>query len=86
VRSSKDRNSFVPLVKKIQVQKKFPQIAAMRYGLENEPIAQEACAAKFQVVEHHSGVVVTRTSCHIGHLEIINVLIFQPMGTLCATI
>jgi len=63
----KRRSSFVPLVKKIRYKNKFPQTAAMRYGHENEPIAREAYAAKLQV-EHHSGVVVTRTGFHIDHL------------------
>ena len=63
----KRQSCFVPLVKKIRYKNKFPQTAAMRYGHENEPIAQEAYAAKLQV-EHHSGVVVTRTGFHIDHL------------------
>ena len=63
----KKRSSFVPLLKKIRYKNKFPQTAAMRYGHDNEPIAREAYAAKLQM-EHHSGVVVTRTGFHIDHL------------------
>jgi len=73
--------------KKISYKNKYPQTTAMRYSHENEPIALEAYAAKLQV-EHHSGVVVTRTGFHIDYLicAVDNPHFNSPMGNLCATI
>ena len=62
----KRRSSFAPLVSRLLYGKRCLTVA-MKYGHDNEAVAQEACIAK-QRDEHQRTVFVTKTGLHIDCL------------------